>query len=82
MAYERCSKLRNQRLPTDYYRDPERVVFLTLRATEFSSPFARPSCGQANRRLQRCDSRHTSLFIAAAVASKDSATATLSLESL
>ena len=40
MAYELFPRPRNQRLPMEHCCDPERVVFLTVRASEFSSPFA------------------------------------------
>lgn len=41
MCADRYPRSRNQRLPIEAYCDPERVVFLTVRATENSSPFAR-----------------------------------------
>ncbi|MBI3465875.1 MAG: transposase [Planctomycetes bacterium] len=40
MPYEFFPRPRNERLPMEYYCDPERVVFLTVRATEHSAPFA------------------------------------------
>src|SRR5437867_2555918 len=48
MPYEFFLRPRNERLPMEYYCDPERAVFLTARATEHSSPLA------TVRRLLEC----------------------------
>ena len=39
-------KPRNQRLPREAYRDPSRVTFFTIRATEETSPFAQVKSSQ------------------------------------